>query len=70
MLAQFNALPVDAGITAAGGVRQPIVRLNTVQNQPGNQNILQVTYTDSNAADPNAPVRVARVVPPMARFCP
>jgi hypothetical protein len=68
VLDQFNALTVNADLTASGGVRQPIVRLSAVHNQPGNQNILQVTYTDTNAAD--AVVRVARVVPPMARFCP
>jgi hypothetical protein len=68
VLAQFNTIPVNATLTAAGGVRQQIVRLNAVQNQPGNQNILQVTYTDTNQG--GAVVRVARVVPPMARFCP
>lgn len=68
VLAQFNALPVNADLTAAGGARQPIVRLNTVHNQAGNQNVLQVTYTDVNRE--GAMVRVARIVPPMARFCP
>jgi hypothetical protein len=68
VLAQFNALAVNPDLTAGGGARQPIVRLSAARNQPGNQNILQVTYTDTNAA--NAVVRVARVVPPMARFCP
>jgi type II secretory pathway pseudopilin PulG len=70
VLGQFNGIPLNDDLTPSGGVRQPIVRLRTVEDQPGNQNILQVTYTDNNAADPNAPVRVARVVPPMARFCP
>ncbi len=37
VLAQFNALPVNADLTAAGGVRQPIVRLNAVQPQPARQ---------------------------------
>jgi len=68
VLAQFNAIPVNSALAAAEGTRQPIVRLNSVQNQPGNQNILQVTYTDT--AQGGAVVRVARVVPPMARFCP
>jgi hypothetical protein len=68
VLAQFNALPVNADLTPAGGARQPIVRLNTVHNQAGNQNVLQVTYTDVNRE--GAMVRVARIVPPMARFCP
>lgn len=68
VLAQFNALPENADLTAAGGTRQPIVRLNTVVNQPGNQNILRVTYTDANRE--GAVVHVARVVPPMAAFCP
>lgn len=68
VLAQFNALPVNGALTTAGGARSPIVRLNSVQNQLGNQNILQVTYTDTTRG--NAVVRVARVVPPMARFCP
>jgi hypothetical protein len=68
VLAEFNDLPMNADLAAAGGVRQPIVKLNAVQNQPGNQNILLVTYTDSNSD--NAVVRVARVVPPMVAFCP
>jgi hypothetical protein len=68
VLSQFNALPVNADLTAAGGARQPIVRLSDVRNQPGNQNVLLVTYSDTNAG--NTVVRVARVVPPMARFCP
>ncbi|MEB3349201.1 MAG: hypothetical protein VKO00_04175 [Cyanobacteriota bacterium] len=68
VLGQFNALPVNADLTAAGGARQPIVRLSDVRNQTGNQNVLQVTYSDTKAG--NAVVRVARVVPPMARFCP
>ncbi|MEO1002660.1 MAG: hypothetical protein AAFX65_06055 [Cyanobacteria bacterium J06638_7] len=68
VLTAFNAIPMDAGLAPSGGVRQPIVRLSTVQNRPGNQNILQVTYTDTNQG--GAVVRVARVVPPMARFCP
>lgn len=68
VLAEFNALTVDPDITAAGGARQPIVRLSAINNQQGNQNILMVTYIDINAA--SAAVRVARVVPPMARFCP
>ena len=68
VLIAFNTIPVNGALTTAGGARAPIVRLNSVQNQLGNQNILQVTYTDTNSG--NAVVRVARVVPPMARFCP
>ena len=68
VLIEFNAIPVDGALTTAGGARSPIVRLNSVQNQLGNQNILQVTYTDTTLG--NAVARVARVVPPMARFCP
>jgi hypothetical protein len=68
VLGQFNAIAVNADFTAAGGVRQPIVRLNSIENAPGNQNVLVVTYTDTNQG--GAVVRVARVVPPMARFCP
>lgn len=68
VLGQFNAIPVNAALTAAGGARQPIVRLRSVVNQPRNQNILLITYTDT--AQNGAVVRVARVVPPMARFCP
>jgi hypothetical protein len=58
--------PVNPALAAAGGARV----IAPLGNDDGNQNILQVTYTDNNAADPEAPVRVARVVPPMARFCP
>ena len=68
VLIEFNTIPVNGALTTGGGARAPIVRLNSVQNQLGNQNILQVTYTDTNSG--NAVVRVARVVPPMARFCP
>lgn len=68
VLAQFNAIVPNADLTASGGVRQPIVRLNAVQNQLGNQNILQVSYTDANQG--GAVVRVAHVLPAMARFCP
>jgi len=68
VLIEFNAIPVVGALTTAGGARSPIVRLNSVQNQLGNQNILQVTYTDTTLG--NAVARVARVVPPMARFCP
>lgn len=68
VLAQFNALTVNGALTRAGGARTTIVRLNSVQNHSGNQNILQVTYTDTTRG--NAVVRVARVVPSMARFCP
>lgn len=68
VLTAFNSLPVNPSLTADGGVRQPIVRLSSVNAAAGNQNVLQVTYTDTNTA--NAVVRVARVVPPMALFCP
>ncbi|MCP9903053.1 hypothetical protein KBY72_05135 [Cyanobium sp. BA5m-21] len=67
VLIAFNTIPVNGALTTANHART-IVRLNSVQNQLGNQNILQVTYTDTNSG--NAVVRVARVVPPMARFCP
>lgn len=74
VLGTFNSLEPDEDdngtpdLEDAGGSRDAIVRLNAVQNQPGNQNILKVTYRDTNAN--NAVVRVARVVPPMAAFCP
>jgi len=67
VLISFNAIPVNDALITANHARA-IVRLNSVQNQLGNQNILQATYTDTNRG--NAVVRVARVVPPMARFCP
>lgn len=66
VLDQFTAIPLNADLVASGGGRAIALLGNTNRDQ----NILQVTYTDNNAADPNAPVRVARVVPPMARFCP
>lgn len=60
-----TAFPVNPAIGAAGGQRA----LGLLGISNGDQNILLVTYTDNNAANPATPVRVVRVVPPMARFC-